>query len=101
MRKRRPISAALYTNPDAKSISVTCDLYRQGTSTGSTVAVSGSGAVTTDFLKVAGFPNLNFGTSATSTWGNTRMRVAMVLDNTGSMADNGKMAERCKKRPRT
>ena len=25
-------------------------------------------------------------------WGNTRLRVALVLDNTGSMADDGKMA---------
>jgi len=26
-----------------------------------------------------------------STWGNTRLRVALVLDNTGSMASDGKM----------
>ncbi|WP_244553487.1 hypothetical protein [Nitrobacter vulgaris] len=43
-------------------------------------------------MKVAGFPELSFGTSSTSTWGNSRMRVAMVLDNTGSMASNGKMS---------
>ena len=48
-------------------------------------------AVTTDFLKVAGFPNINFNTSSTAAWGNVRMRVAMALDNTGSMADDGKM----------
>jgi Flp pilus assembly protein TadG len=84
--------AALYTNPDAKSVTVTAT-SATGTSTGSSVTVSGTGAVTTDFLKVAGFPNLNYGTSSTSTWGNTRMRVAMVLDNTGSMAANSKMTE--------
>jgi hypothetical protein len=27
-----------------------------------------------------------------STWGNTRLRVALVLDNTGSMASDGKMS---------
>ena len=43
-------------------------------------------------MKVAGFPTMSFGASSTATWGNTRMRVALVLDNTGSMADNGKMA---------
>src|ERR1700726_4719445 len=58
--------AALYTNKDAQSVS-------------------------TDFMKVAGFPQLNFNTSSTSAWGNVRMRVAMVLDNTGSMSQNGKM----------
>jgi hypothetical protein len=26
-----------------------------------------------------------------STWGNTRLRVALVLDDTGSMANDGKM----------
>jgi hypothetical protein len=62
------------------------------TTTGtSQVVISGSGYVTADFMKIAGFPQLNFNTGATATWGNSRMRVAMVLDNTGSMADNGKM----------
>ena len=42
-------------------------------------------------MKVAGFPDINFNTSSTSAWGNVRMRVAMVLDNTGSMAEDGKM----------
>ena len=48
--------------------------------------------ITTDFMKVAGFPNINFNTSSTAAWGNVRMRVALVLDDTGSMADDGKMA---------
>ena len=42
-------------------------------------------------MKVAGFPNIGFNTSSTAAWGNVRMRVAMVLDNTGSMAEDGKM----------
>ena len=29
--------------------------------------------------------------TSTSKWGETRLRVALVLDNTGSMADSGKM----------
>jgi Flp pilus assembly protein TadG len=58
----------------------------------STIRITGSGKMPTDFMKIAGFPTLDFGSSSTSAWGNTRMRVAMVLDNTGSMAQNGKMA---------
>jgi Flp pilus assembly protein TadG len=81
---------ALYTNPDAKSVSVNA-VYTANTTQGSTIQVNGSGAVTTDFMKVAGFPNINFNSSSTAAWGNTRMRVAMALDNTGSMADDGKM----------
>ncbi len=81
---------ALYTNTDAKSVAVTAT-YTANSSMGSTIQVNGSGAVTTDFMKVAGFPNINFNTSSTAAWGNVRMRVAMALDNTGSMADDGKM----------
>jgi len=57
----------------------------------STILITGSGSMQTDFVKVAGFPTLKYGSSSTAAWGNTRMRVAMVLDNTGSMAQNGKM----------
>jgi Flp pilus assembly protein TadG len=81
---------ALYTNTDAKSVSVSAT-YTASSSMGSNIVVNGSGNVTTDFLKVAGFPNINFNTSSTAAWGNVRMRVAMALDNTGSMADDGKM----------
>jgi hypothetical protein len=42
-------------------------------------------------MKVAGFPNMSFNTTSTSAWGNVRMRVALALDNTGSMKDNGKI----------
>ena len=68
-----------------------CDLHHRAPAWAQPSVVNGSGAVTTDFMKVAGFPNINFNTSSTSAWGNTRMRVAMVLDNTGSMDQNDKM----------
>ena len=42
-------------------------------------------------MKVVGFPNMGFNTTSTTAWGNVKMRVAMVLDNTGSMAQNGKI----------
>lgn len=58
----------------------------------SNIVVTGSGTMPTDFMKIAGFPKLGYNVSSTAAWGNTRMRVAMVLDNTGSMAQNGKMA---------
>jgi Flp pilus assembly protein TadG len=82
--------AGLYTNPDAKSVVVGAT-YTANSSIGSQIVVTGSGAVTTDFMKVAGFPNITFNSSSTAAWGNVRMRVALALDNTGSMADDGKM----------
>src|ERR1700712_2568192 len=88
--KAQAYFAALYTNTDAKSVSVTA-AYTANSPLGSTIQVIGSGAVTTDFMKVAGFPNLNFNSSSTAAWGNVRMRVAMALDNTGSMSSDGKI----------
>jgi Flp pilus assembly protein TadG len=82
---------ALYTNPEAKSIAVTAT-YTQSSGNGSTILVNGSGAIETGFMRVVGFPTMDFNTSSTSAWGNVRMRVAMVLDVTGSMASSGKMA---------
>ncbi|QPF82273.1 pilus assembly protein [Bradyrhizobium genosp. L] len=90
--KAQAYFAALYTNPDAKSVSVTATYTAASGSNAATILVNGSGTVTTDFLKIAGYPSVNFNTSSTSTWGINRMRVAMALDNTGSMADNGKIA---------
>jgi len=58
---------------------------------GSKVVVSGTATVATDFLNVVGFSDIAIGASSTSVWGNTRLRVALVLDNTGSMADDGKI----------
>jgi Flp pilus assembly protein TadG len=81
---------ALYNNKDAKSVAISATYTASG-SMGSTIQVNGSGNVTTDFMKVAGFPNINFNTSSTSAWGTVRMRVAMALDNTGSMAQDGKI----------
>jgi Flp pilus assembly protein TadG len=84
--------AALYTNTDANSVSITATYTANSGSMGSTIQVTGSGSVTTDFMRVAGFPQLNFNTSSTTAWGNKRLRVAMALDNTGSMSQNGKIA---------
>jgi Mg-chelatase subunit ChlD len=82
---------ALYTNKDAQSVLVSAT-YAAATSTGSNIVVSGAGSITTDFMKVVGFPTMSFSTSSTTAWGNVKMRVALALDNTGSMADNGKIA---------
>jgi Flp pilus assembly protein TadG len=81
---------ALFTNLETKSISITAT-YTQNSGSGSTVLVNGQGAIDTGFMRVVGFPTMDFKASSTSAWGNVRMRVAMVLDVTGSMASSGKM----------
>ena len=61
------------------------------TSDGSKLVVAGTGTVPTSFMRVVGINQMNIDVSSTIRWGITRLRVALVLDNTGSMASAGKM----------
>jgi len=88
--KAQAYFTALYHNNDARAVTVSAT-YTASTSQGSTILVNGSGNVPTQFMKIAGFPQIGFDTSSTSVWGNTRMRIALALDVTGSMANDGKM----------
>jgi Flp pilus assembly protein TadG len=63
------------------------------TTNGPQVTVSGETSVNTMFMRIPGFGinSVLVGGSSTSAWGNTRLRVALALDNTGSMDWSGKM----------
>ncbi len=80
---------ALFTRPEASSISITATYTATG---GSKVVVNGSANVPTAFLGIIGYNNITVNGSSTTSWGSSRLRVALVLDNTGSMADDGKIA---------
>jgi hypothetical protein len=55
------------------------------------LTLDGTAVVHTNFLGVIGISQVDISSKSVSTWGNTRLRVALVLDNTGLMADAGKM----------
>jgi Flp pilus assembly protein TadG len=79
---------AQFTRADANTSKLTVN-YTPGSST---IVLNGSASVATTFLRILGFENLKVDSSAMATWGaKSRLRVALVLDNTGSMADAGKM----------
>jgi len=80
---------ANFTNPAASSLAVTATYNSQN---GTSLTVNGSVEVPTIFMGIFGFNKINLTASNTAKWGNSRLRVALVLDNTGSMADSGKMA---------
>lgn len=80
--------AALFTRPEAQNAAVTASYSTTG---GSTIVVNGSASVPTTFMGVLGFKSFDVSTSSTAKWGSTRLRVALVLDNTGSMNDSGKI----------
>jgi Flp pilus assembly protein TadG len=79
---------AMFNRPEAKSLTIT-PVY--STTGGSSLTITASSSVDTSFMKIMGYPQLNVGTSSTVRWGNSRLRVALVLDNTGSMNDYNKI----------
>jgi Flp pilus assembly protein TadG len=79
---------ALFTRPETSGITISATYSIDG---GSKVVVNGSVQVPANFLGIVGYSNIEVGGSATAAWGSTRLRVALALDNTGSMAWNGKM----------
>jgi Flp pilus assembly protein TadG len=80
--------SALFNRTEVSNIVIT-PTYT--TSAGSQIVVTGTGTVAASFIKVLGIQQLNIDVSSTVKWGNARLRVALVLDNTGSMADANKM----------
>ena len=79
---------ALFTRPDATNVAIKATYTADG---GSAVVVDGTVDVPTSFLGIIGFNSLTVGGSSTTKWGSSRLRVALVLDVTGSMAWDGKM----------
>ncbi len=79
---------ALFTNAQAQNVQFTVSYSTSG---GSSVVVNASAGMPTVFMNILGFKTLTVTGSSTAKWGSVRLRVALVLDNTGSMADNGKM----------
>jgi Flp pilus assembly protein TadG len=89
-QKAQDYFKALYANADAKSVGVTAT-YTAASGNGSKIEIAGNGKIDTSFMRLVGINDINFNVNATSAWGNVRMRVAMSLDVTGSMRDDGKM----------
>ena len=79
---------ALFTAEEAKDIDVKVTYSTTG---GSNIKVEATAALDAKFVRVLGYETFHLGASSLARWGITRLRVALVLDNTGSMSDDGKM----------
>jgi Flp pilus assembly protein TadG len=92
--KARDYFTALFNRPEATVKSIRASYTTQG---GSAVVVNARVDVPTTFIRalnvlgLQALDNITLNDSSTATWGNTLLRVALVLDNTGSMASDGKM----------
>ena len=80
--------AVNFTSPFTNSLVVTPTYSVAGPS----VTVKATAALPTYFLPLIGKTTLPVATSSTVVWGESRLRVALVLDTTGSMNDDGKIA---------
>ncbi len=79
---------ALFTRPEGKNLSIGATYT---TTDGSKLVLTGTGKMDTNFMGVLGYKQLNIDVTSTIAWGNSRMRVALALDNTGSMSSSSKM----------
>jgi Flp pilus assembly protein TadG len=81
--------SALFAHPDVEPTSVHVTPVFT-TSGGSKLTMTGTATVNTSFVSVIA-STVNISATSVSTWGNTRLRVALVLDNTGSMTESDKI----------
>ncbi len=81
---------ALFTRTNATDIVITASF---SSISGSKITLQGTANVKTDLLAILGpqYGELPIHATSTTTWGNSRLRVALVLDNTGSMSSSNKM----------
>jgi Flp pilus assembly protein TadG len=80
--------AALFTRPEATDLKVQATYSN---SNGAQVAVVSSANVKSNFMTMMGVSQMQVVADSKVKWGNVRMRVALVLDTTGSMSSAGKM----------
>jgi Flp pilus assembly protein TadG len=88
-QKAKDYFNANFNRTDVISASVANVEY--STTGGSRLTIVATGSVKSDFMGILGTPQMSIGADSMVRWGNTRLRVALALDNTGSMASAGKM----------
>jgi Flp pilus assembly protein TadG len=79
---------AIFQRPEATNAAITASYTSTG---GSQLTVSATASEPTVFMGIFGTTSIPLTVTSTTKWGNSKLRVALVLDNTGSMSDNGKM----------
>lgn len=79
---------AVFNRPEVKNAVIGVNYT---TTSGSKVTANGTATVPTVFMGLFGVKSIPIAANSTVAWGMSRLRVALVLDNTGSMADSGKM----------
>jgi Flp pilus assembly protein TadG len=79
---------SIFNRQEAKDIDIKVTYSTVG---GSNIKVEATASLDAEFVKVLGYDTFHLKASSTAKWGITRLRVALVLDNTGSMSSDEKM----------
>ena len=82
---------ATFSRTGVSNKTVTATYTAATSSSAPFVTVNGCVTVPTVIMEIIGINSVNVCDSSTAKWGNTRLRVALVLDNTGSMSSSGKI----------
>jgi Flp pilus assembly protein TadG len=83
---------AQFNRPEMKDVQVTA-LLGNPQAGSYTLNVTATGNVPTTFTKMLGKDKIDVKSSADVSWGIKKLELALVLDNTGSMAQSGKLTQ--------
>jgi Flp pilus assembly protein TadG len=86
LAKATPFFNATYTESEVVDIQLAIDTNEQGR-----LKISASGMYPPQIVGILGINEFPISASTEAKWGSTRLRVALVLDTTGSMRNDGKM----------
>lgn len=97
--KAQDYFSGLYNNTSATVTGVTANYTAATSTTAATIVLTANASMPTQFIRILPrilyntntYDYLNLNTASTTTWGNVKMRVALALDNTGSMSSDGKI----------
>jgi len=81
---------ALINRTDIQNLVIT-PTYTSSVTDGYQLTVVATGQLPVTFMRVLGRDTLDLDVNTLVKWGNTRLRVALVLDNTGSMGSSNKL----------
>jgi Flp pilus assembly protein TadG len=79
---------ALFNRPEATGLQVTATYTTSG---GNKIVVGATANVKANFMGLMGINQMKVGAESMAKWGNSRLRVALALDTTGSMSSDGKI----------
>jgi Flp pilus assembly protein TadG len=79
---------AMFKPPGVKDVTINAVYTGNGATS---LIINATASVPTTIAQIFGIDAINLTASTTSKWGETRLRVALVLDNTGSMGSAGKL----------